>query len=189
MHKHSGEGVGLTPPRSLATIRVVWGARAPNRSKSIDLLVPGYTPGTSIWRVPRSSPELPGGPGDPGGGAPRGARTPDFGTPQLPGRYLQNRGFWQNPHIKPLHLYGYPHIPQIWVFWGPSLGGRDVRGVPNWRIIKYRPGVHPRTVPQGPRWGPWSQAAPCHLANMAILAILGVYQIWDTRYQVPDLAI
>ena len=73
-------------------------------------------------------------------------------------------------------------------------------GVPAWggeysevsrigELLNTVPGVHPRTVPQGPRWGPWSQAAPCHLANMVVLAILGVYQIWDTSYQVPDLAI
>ena len=32
---------------------------------------------------------------------------------------------------------------------GPSWGGRGARGVPNWRIIKYRPGCTPGPGPQG----------------------------------------
>ena len=62
-------------------------------------------------------------------------------------RALVYRGIWGYPqnHQKP----GFGRIP-----WG-GLGGRGARGVPNWRIIKYRPGVHtpgrgPRTLSQDP---------------------------------------
>ena len=159
---------------------------APKRSKSIDLVVPvGYT-GTSIWRVPQSSRSSLGVPGTRGTDLLRPPRSPDFGTPPDPGGYLQNRGFWQNPHIKPTHLYRTPKYPQIGDLGSQERGGRDVRGVPNWRIIKYRPGGAPPDGPQGPQGGPWTQAAPCHLPNMAILAILEGYQIWipATRSQI-----
>ena len=155
MHKHSGEGVGLTPPRSLATIRVVLGGEGPetarNRSICWSLGIPQGRRFGGSPRAPRSSL---GVPGTRGTDLLRGARSPDFGTPQLPRGYLQNRGFWQNPHIKPLHLYGTPIYPQNRDSGVPAARGGVLRGVPNWRIIKYRPGGAPPDGPQGPRWGP-----------------------------------